>query len=259
MLLASRSASMLGPSNRGVGASVAGLAAPARTFAAPGCGGGLSLSRWPLATREAPEEAPDLFCGLYVSVSGAKLLLPLRAASLAGAATEHGGRHLHSSFGPVSDRNGVLFGSCSRMVGSIWPHHTGSPPARRRQRCPQSLKLYVSTTSLARRSTPSSNLQTGQRISPLHDTAVVRNRTAAHHRPGATNAHVNSAATTIRAIVTQLGDGIRLGLAIGEPAMVHALSLEQTTDTATIVERTNCRWIFPVSRIASDARPVRCR
>ena len=80
-------------------------------------------------------------------------------------------RGAHPSFARGSDRNGVLFGSCSRMVGSRWLHHTGSPPARQRQRCPQSLKLYVSTTSSARRSTPSSNWQTGQRISPHHDTA----------------------------------------------------------------------------------------
>ena len=122
----------------------------------------------------------------------------------------------HPSFARGSDRNGVLFGSCSRMVGSRWPHHTGSPPARQRQRCPQSLKLYVSTTSSARRSTPSSNLQAGQRISPS-TIRLVRNRTAAQPRLVATNVHVNSAATTICAILTRLGDGIRLALCDTHP------------------------------------------
>ena len=42
--------------------------------------------------------------------------------------------------------------------------------------------------------------------------------------------------------------------------MVHALSLEQTTNISTIVERTKLALrILPVSRIASNARPVRCR
>ena len=34
-------------------------------------------SRWPLSTRKAPEEAPDLFRGFDVSVSGTGLQLPL--------------------------------------------------------------------------------------------------------------------------------------------------------------------------------------
>src|SRR5262245_39672677 len=58
------------------------------------------------------------------------------------------------------------------MVGSRWRHHAGSPPARWRQPAAQSLTLYVSTSSSARRSTPSSNRQTGQIIippNPLHD------------------------------------------------------------------------------------------
>ena len=72
----------------------------------------------------------------------------------------------HSSFARGSDRNVVLVGSCFRMVGSRWPHSAGSPPPRQRQRAVHSFQLYVSTSSSARRSTPSSNWQIGQRISP---------------------------------------------------------------------------------------------
>ena len=76
-------------------------------------------------------------------------------------------RGVHPSFARGSDLNGVDLASDSifRMAGRRMAQVTGSPPALQRQCCPQSLKLYVSTTSPARRSTPSSSWQTEQRIS----------------------------------------------------------------------------------------------
>jgi len=141
------------------------------------------------------------------------------AASLDGVGAARsrqvGGRDPYSSFAG-SERNGatLLSPSSFRMVGSKWQHHAGSPLSRERQPTVHSSKLYVSTTSPARRSTPSSNSQTGQSIGPPRYVSPLI-RTAAQHRPDATNAHVNFAATTICAIITRLGDGRRLTFATG--------------------------------------------
>ena len=76
------------------------------------------------------------FARLLGTLGAAQTREDATAAGWGGGGGMFRSRGAHPSFARGSDRNGVLFGSCSRMVGSRWLHHTGSPPARQRQRCP---------------------------------------------------------------------------------------------------------------------------
>jgi hypothetical protein len=115
-----------------------------------------------------------------------------RQAAAGGRLTPYEARRLVGF--PVSTDGALPFAISFITAGSTRQHCTGSPRSRQQQSADHSWRPYVSTSSPARRSTPSSNLQTGQIISPpRRGSSPCRSpplvRTPAQHKTHGSHAH----------------------------------------------------------------------